>query len=391
MVPGPAPRVRAPKPIHRAWALPMMLVGLIALGGLLVLSVLPSTLDARNAAGDDAQFALVPADAQPVATRLSFDAVERYKATGELLFVTVREPEITLLDWWIGKGEPEVQPLSYEDRYGTQTPEQQKQANVQMMRTAKQTAEYVALNFLGYPVSIVPGEVIVNQLVCLTPNEDGSQCLDYAPSDDLLDPGDQLLEVDGTKLTTIDDLGPILKKHQPGDEVEVTFDRQGEGTSTGSVELIASNDGTDRTIIGFQPVDTATVKLPFDVEIDSGEIGGPSAGLAFTVTLIDEMTPGELTGGNKVAITGTISTDGSVGPIGGLAQKTSAVKQMGAKVFIVPVAQGDEDIAKAREVAGDDLEIVPVATLQEAIDALAKLGGNGHDLGTPGADYQADN
>jgi PDZ domain-containing protein len=388
MVPAPEPRVLPPRTTHRWWAIPMLLVALVVLLGLLVLSVLPSTIDAENAQGDDAPYALVPADAQPVEERLSFDAVERYPAEGEMLFVTVREPEITMLDWLIGKDEPEVQPLSYEDKFGTQTPDQQRQINVEMMRTAKQTAEYVALDFLGYPVEIVPGKVIISDLVCLEANEANTECLDYAPSDDLLDPGDELLSVDGVDLVTIDDLGPVLAKHEPGDTVEVRFDRPGEGEKSGTVELIASNDGTDRTIIGFRPFDTATAKLPFEVDIDSGAIGGPSAGLAFTLTLIDELTPGELTGGNLVAVTGTISINGDVGAIGGLAQKTSAVKQMGAKVFLVPTAQGEDDIARARAVAGDDLEVIPVATLQEAIDALAKFGGNGLELGQPGADYE---
>jgi PDZ domain-containing protein len=170
--------------------------------------------------------------------------------------------------------------------------------------------------------------------------------------------------------------------------IEVEFERPGDGTRTGEIELIAAGGDDDRTIIGFQPFDTARADLPFDVDIDSGAIGGPSAGLAFTLTLIDELTPGELTGGRRVAVTGTISLDGTVGAIGGLAQKTSAVRQQGATVFLVPTAQGEADIARAREVAGDDVEIVPVATLDEALAALADLGGNGLELGTPGADYE---
>lgn len=75
----------------------------------------------------------------------------------------------------------------------------------------------------------MPGKVIVSDLVCLEASEDGTQCLDFAPSDDLLDPGDELLEVDGVGLIAIDDLGPILAQHQPGDEVEVRFDRPGVG------------------------------------------------------------------------------------------------------------------------------------------------------------------
>jgi PDZ domain-containing protein len=154
------------------------------------------------------------------------------------------------------------------------------------------------------------------------------------------------------------------------------------------VQLIQAPDNTGRTILGFTPFDNATADLPFEVDIDSGGIGGPSAGLAFTLTVIDELTPGELTGGNEVAVTGEIEIDGRVGAIGGLVSKTSAVKQRGAKIFIVPSAQGPENIAAARAVAGDDLTIVPVDNLEQALAALAEFGGNGLDLGTPGADFE---
>ncbi len=388
MVPGGTRSVRPPAHVHRWWAIPVTVVALAAITAILVVSVLPASLAAENPAGQEAEFALVPADAEPVAARLEFDAVERYPATGQFLFVTVREPEITLLDWFVGEAEPEVGFLSYEDKFGTQTPDQQRQFSVEMMRTAKETAEYVALNHLGYPAEIIPGDVIISELVCLEANEAGTTCVDYAPSDDLLDPGDKLLVVDGDELETLDDLSPILERHEPGDVIEIEFERPGDGTQRGEVELIASGDGTDRTIIGFVPFDTASADLPFEVGIDSGAIGGPSAGLAFTLTLIDELTPGELTGGVRVAVTGTIRIDGTVGAIGGLAQKVSAVRQQGATVFIVPTEQGEDDLARAREVAGDDVTIVAVDDLQQALVALADLGGNGLELGRPGADYE---
>jgi PDZ domain-containing protein len=257
-----------------------------------------------------------------------------------------------------------------------------------MMRSAKQTAEYVALSHLGYPAELIPGDVVVADIVCLEANEAGDRCVRYAPSDQLLDPGDTLVAVDGVTLENIDDLTEVLADHEPGDVVEVEYDRPDVGKGSGEVELIASNDGTDRAIIGFQPFDTDSAKLPFEVDIDTADIGGPSAGLAFTLTLIDELTPGELTGDHQVAVTGTIETDGSVGAIGGLVSKTSAVRQLGAEVFIVPSAQGEADLAAARAVAGDDLRIVPVDDLDEALQALAELGGNGLELGAPGADYQ---
>ena len=108
---------------------------------------------------------------------------------------------------------------------------------------------------------------------------------------------------------------------------------------TVTVELSASPDDPDRTIVGFQPFDTRVVQLPFEVDIETGDIGGPSAGLSFTLALIDQLSPGQLTGGRNVAVTGTIGLDGSVGAIGGLAQKVSAVHQNGVDVFLVPASQ----------------------------------------------------
>lgn len=363
-------------------------MAILLVSAVLVVSVLPASLAAENAAGDAAEFALVPADAEPVADRISFDAVERFPADGSFLFVTVREPEITLLDWFVGAHEPEVGFLSYDDKFGTRTPDQQRRFSVEMMRSAKETAEYVALSHLGYPAEIIPGDVIVAELVCLEASEDGTRCIREAPSGDLLEPGDKLLRVDGEELETIEDLGPILARHEPGDVIEVEFERPGEGERTGEVELIGAGETPERTIIGFVPFDTASAELPFEVDIDSGAIGGPSAGLAFTLTLIDELTPGELTGGVPVAVTGTIQIDGTVGPIGGLEQKVSAVRQQGAELFLVPTAQGEAAIERAREVAGDSLEVVAVANLDEALAALAERGGNGRELGRPGEDFE---
>lgn len=382
------PAVLPPRTVHRWWAIPLTAVAFAAIVVLLLTSMLPADLHATNRSGVEAPYALVPADADPVAPRLSFDAVPRYDASGELLFVTIREPEITLLDWFVGRDQPEVGFLSYEDKYGPSTPSQTKTFNFQMMRTAKETAEYEALSFLGYPAELLPGDVIIEAL-CDEVDQSTGDCVKPAPADDVLDPGDQIIAIDGKTVEDIDDLTEILSGYAPGDTVTVRYVREGEGEQEGDIQLIESDDGKHRTIIGFYPFDTASVKLPFEVNIDSGDIGGPSAGLAFTLTVIDEITPGELTGGNEIAVTGTINEKGEVGAIGGLASKTSAVKQMGAKAFIVPTAQGEEDIARARAVAGDDLEIVPVATLQEAIEALARFGGNGLELGKPGADYTA--
>jgi PDZ domain-containing protein len=122
------------------------------------------------------------------------------------------------------------------------------------------------------------------------------------------------------------------------------------------------------------------VKLPFDISIDSGKVVGPSAGLAYALELLDVLTPGELTGGMVVAVTGDLGTDGSVGPIGGVAQKAITVRRAGAKVFLVPRANLDE----ARSRAGNGLQVLPVDSFDDALHVLAGLdGSNALALGPP--------
>jgi PDZ domain-containing protein len=168
-----------------------------------------------------------------------------------------------------------------------------------------------------------------------------------------------------------------MKNYSPGDVVklEITPHRTTDSI-TKDVELIASPDDPNRTIIGVWPADTRIVKLPFEVDIDTDLIGGPSAGLAFTLALLDELTPGDLTGGVKVAATGTIDGDETVGAIGALRQKTVAVKASGAKVFFIPSSQKAEEIEVAKRIAGSKLRIAPVANLGEALAILKEMGGS---------------
>jgi len=124
--------------------------------------------------------------------------------------------------------------------------------------------------------------------------------------------------------------------------------------------------------------------FPFDVTVDSGQVGGPSAGLAFTLAMLDKLTPGDLANGVPVAATGEMSPGGVVGDIGGLRQKTIAVMRTNAKVFLVPDDQKKEAEDEVAAKHGT-LKIVGVNTIDDALKALADLGGNATQLGTPGA------
>jgi PDZ domain-containing protein len=107
-------------------------------------------------------------------------------------------------------------------------------------------------------------------------------------------------------------------------------------------------------------------ELPFPVSVNAGAIGGPSAGLAFTLAILDALSNGKLTGGHKVAATGTIDPEGDVGEVGGVQEKTVAVEQAGARVFFVPKAE----YADAQSVAHGSLKIVPVTTLGQVLQVL---------------------
>jgi PDZ domain-containing protein len=374
----PPPRRR------RWWAVPMLAVAVAVLLAIGLASVLPADLvadkvDPQTGATVPTPFARTPASAQPVKDRLTFgdlgDLVQQYPPDGDIYFVTVTEPSQTVLSWLVGRDDPAIQFLTEEEKYGVQTPSQRRTLALASMRSAEQVAQFVALEAVGFDVDLLPGEVLIEQMVCLEADEETRACTQWSPSDEFLDPGDTLLAVDGVELDGVEDITRLLADKEPGDTVEVRLDRPDVGELTVTVELTQSPTDPERTIIGFVPFDTRQVVLPFELDIDTGSIGGPSAGLAFTLTLIDELTDGELTGGQRVAVTGTIELDGTVGAIGGLRQKASAVAQTGVEYFIVPTAQGEADIAAAREAGGDDLTIIPVATLDEALAALVELGG----------------
>ena len=373
----------SPNPVHRFWAVPMAALAILTLFAILASSM----LTAERFTSIKRPYAIVPSDAEQVEPRLKLENVQRYPASGRILFVTIREPQLPLLSWLMFHNDDDIATRTYADIYGTDTPAQLDTRGQRQMITAQQSAEYAALSKLGYPIDLKPGAIVIDQIICFKANAAGTKCEEEAPSGKVLKPDDQLVSIDGVAIKTVDDLTPVLAKHKPGDKVEVKYTRPGvTGTQTGTIELIASPKDKNRTIVGFYPFDTTTVgKAPFPITISTAGIGGPSAGLAFTLTLIDELTPGELTGGLEVAVTGTIDVNGKVGAIGGLPQKASAVRQAGAKYFLVPASQSD--IAEAQAVVGNDVKLIPVATLDEALAALTKLGGNGDKLGTPGKGY----
>jgi PDZ domain-containing protein len=362
-VAGEQETVIAPRQRNMWWALPLLTIVWLVTGALITSSLVKINY-----------WEVAPGSAEEVASRFSFDKnalsqVTRYETSAPILFVTAYGSKLSALDALVGVLDPDVDVLNREEKFGTITPSEQRRLGFQAMASAKQIAEYVALNRLGYEVSIAYGKLIIERLVCEDAPRPLSACLQ-------LNPGDTITAFDGIEIPTLSDLMPIIADYSPGDVVEVTITPHKTTDSVmKKIELMVSPDDPDRTIIGVWPADTRTVDLPFEVDIDTDSIGGPSAGLSFTLALLDELTAGELTGGVKVAATGTIDGDESIGAIGALRQKTVAVKASGATVFLVPSAQTPEELSAARRVAGSKLRIVPVANLTEALKVLEELGG----------------
>ncbi len=385
-------------PRERWWAWTLAIVALIGLGVLSLSSLIPSevvarTENPRTEAQEPAPYARIPASAESVNDRVVYgelpDDVEIYDTKGDFFFVTVSAPNQSVLSWLIGSTDPVVDLLTEEGKNGRRTPGQNREIALQQMRTATQEAQFVALTAAGYEPTIELGAVVVQDILCRETADDGFTCEDEFPSAEVLQPADTILEVDGVPIATIEDLTAALDGAQPGDVVEMTIDRMDEATMTVAVELSSDPTDPERTIVGFVPFDTRTVDLPFDVSIDTEAVGGPSAGAAFTLALIDELTAGDLTGGRDIAVTGTIRLDGSIGPIGGLEQKVSAVHQHGVEVFLIPAEQfeltepdpdnPDDGVCRwdCLNAAGKgEVVLIPVATLDDALAVLETLGGD---------------
>jgi PDZ domain-containing protein len=161
------------------------------------------------------------------------------------------------------------------------------------------------------------------------------------------------------------DIGEALADRSPGDVAKVVVIRSGTELTL-DVELTSDPDDPAQVRVGIQ---ARTVNPEFPVDIDSENVGGPSAGMMYTLGIIDLLSPGDLTAGHVVAGTGTIAADGSVGGIGGIRQKVVAAEAAGAEVILVPESNYEE----ALTAPAGELEIVPVATVDDALAYLAGL------------------
>ena len=303
------------------------------------------------------KYILTPAGAHPVAPLVQVKGAKTPKGSGTIDFVDVyvsKASELDVLFPWLHPHATFVPATAIVPKGSSDAAVNK--IGLQEMASSQKTAAAVAEQALGYH-SITPTGVRVDAIARKT---------DAARK---LKPGDVISAVDGRPTPTLTLLRLAIGALRPGDDATLVL-RRGTHTRTVRVKLVPKPGNPSRAIIGIQVEQMATVKLPVKVSIDAHGIGGPSAGLAFTLEVMQKLGR-DVTHGYTVAATGQINLDGSVSAIGGVEQKTWGVRDAGIDVFLVPVDQGNAK--EAEKFAGPNLIIIPVTSLKQALRALAHL------------------
>ena len=233
--------------------------------------------------------------------------------------------------------------------------EDRRREGLQEMARSEKVAAAVALKEAGYKVSATPRGALVEAVAT------------DAPAAAKLDEGDVIVGAGGKPIRTPQELRTSFTGVHPGNDVVLRVRRQG-SVETLTVRTVESPSERGRAIIGIRVGQAADIELPLKVDIDLGGVGGPSAGLPFALDVLQELGK-DVDHGRRVVATGEIALDGSVGPIGGVKQKTFGARRAGADVFLVPAG---ENAAEARRYAGN-LRIIPVQSFQQALSALRTL------------------
>lgn len=236
--------------------------------------------------------------------------------------------------------------------------DQIKQKNAADMTDSQETAEVVAMRSAGFTV---PQKVLVGMIA------------EGAPVGKALVVKDQLLSIAGKKVTDLASVHAAMDGVKPGSSVPVQVLRGGKTVSV-SAKTAAAQNGRAVFGIGLDPEYT----MPFEVKVNAGNVGGPSAGMMFTLAIYDKITPGAMTGGKKIAGTGTINEMGEVGPIGGVRHKMVGAKDAGVGYFLAPASDCDEVVGHEP----DGVTVIKVASLKEALAVMPKIA-KGETTGFP--------
>ncbi|WP_049577114.1 PDZ domain-containing protein [Streptomyces sp. SBT349] len=305
-------------------------------------------------------------DGEPV---LNIKGEETYETSGHLNMTTVRVTGVSyrmnLLEAVYGWLSDDSAVVPYESLYPDDvSADQVEEQNAEEFTASQESAKVAALEELGYEVG---SQTIVAAVVV-----DG-------PAEGRLHAGDAIVAVDGTEVTEPGQVADLVTEREPGEDVVFTVVpaeeaqaalEAGEELPGGTEDVTVTTEPApddQRAIVGIQA--GVSHSFPFEIEIELADVGGPSAGLMFALGLIDRLTEDDLTDGAFVAGTGTIDAEGTVGPIGGVSQKTIAARDAGADFFLTP----EENCAVAALDVPEGLTLLSVGTLDDALDALAGI------------------
>ncbi len=302
-------------------------------------------------------FLIVPDPAKPLAEHVKVEG-EKPADAGGIYYVDVIVRKASILERVLPPTRPDgsaLVPAHSITPPGTSLEERRRQ-NANQMTRSQEVAAAVALKAYGSKVTIENRGILVSAVAPDGP----AQAADVRATD-------IVVAVDGKSVRTPAQLRAAIAKHRIGSKVVLDIRRNGKSLRL-TTTTVDSPTEPGRPIVGIQVDQAATIKLPLDVKIDLGGVGGPSAGLAFALDILEELGR-NVDRGYRVAATGQLELDGTVTPIGGVAQKTIGAKRAGAEVFLVPA--GDNAADARREAHG--LRIIAVESFQQALRALATL------------------
>lgn len=282
------------------------------------------------------------------------EGIASYPPRGELLVLTVVSQPLNVFELLIALFDPTIDVYDRAVvRIEGETDEEYRTRQLGLMDSAVQRALAVAFDRLGIDVGDVRFRI--------------EAVFGEYPAAGVLEPGDFVLEVDGVEMDSIDVIRSEISGRAPGEVVSLRIDRGGD-ISDVDVELGETTDedtGETRTIIGI----TIGPFVDPPADINTNNVGGPSAGMMYTLALIDLLSEGDLTKGHVIAGTGTIEADASIGGIGGIRQKVVAAEAAGASFMLVPQSNYEDALTADR----GDMELVAVASIDDALAFLETL------------------
>ena len=280
---------------------------------------------------------------------------------GELFFLTVSLSEANLFEYVAGQLNPKVEIAPRQNvRPAGVSQEDLRREALARMEQSKTDATFVALTELGYePTYTGTGALVI-------------ETVPGSAADGVLVSEDVIVAIDGTDVAFRSDVTDRLAEMEIGDRITLTVERVGDGSD--DVEVVevdivlgVHTDDPNRAMVGVLLDNNAPIiEFPVDIETDTQNIGGPSAGLMFTLEIMNQLTEEDLTGGRRIAGTGTIAHDGTVGGIGGVEQKVYGAIDAGASVVLVPASNFDA----ASKAAGGKIVVVSVETIDDALEYL---------------------